>query len=111
MPCSITTPALILGRTKAKTLRLSQDDIGLKFSCDLPDTQAGRDVLASIKRGDIDQCSFGFIVNKHTWIEDGDTYTRQLDEVDLFDVSPGNVPGVPTDHGKRPRHLAGRRAV
>jgi HK97 family phage prohead protease len=50
----------VLGRTKSGTLRLKEDDKGLAFECDLPDTTAGRDVWMSVKRGDLASCSFAF---------------------------------------------------
>jgi hypothetical protein len=83
----------LLGRTKAGTLRLSEDRTGLYFDCDLPDTQAGRDVRASIKRGDITQCSFGFTVQGQNWLENGTV--RELTDVDLFDVSPVTYAAYP----------------
>ncbi len=52
----------VLGRTKSGTLRLSEDQRGLAFTIDLPDTQAGRDVLALAERGDLGGMSFGFSV-------------------------------------------------
>jgi hypothetical protein len=59
----------VLGRTRSGTLRLHEDDRGLAFSLDLPDTQAGRDVVALAERGDLGGMSFGFRVPK-----DGDTW-------------------------------------
>lgn len=53
-------PDHVLGRTKSGTLRVSEDDKGLSFEVDLPETRA--DVLESLKRGDIDQCSFAFTI-------------------------------------------------
>jgi hypothetical protein len=50
----------ILGRTTAGTLRLEADSRGLAFECDLPNTQAGRDTYESVKRGDLNGCSFAF---------------------------------------------------
>lgn len=52
----------VLGRTRSKTLRLSEDSRGLAFSLDLPDTQPGRDVQALAERGDLGGMSFGFTV-------------------------------------------------
>lgn len=52
----------LLGRTRSGTLRLSEDSCGLAFSLDLPDTQAGRDVLALAERNDLGGMSFGFTV-------------------------------------------------
>lgn len=88
----------ILGRTKSGTLRVWQDDVGLKFECDVPDTSVGRDVYASIVRGDVDQCSFGFCTpydgSGDNWIPTNDSpgILRELLDVDLFDVSPVTFP-------------------
>ena len=50
----------ILGRTTSGTLRLEGDDSGLRFDCDLPNTQAGRDTYESVQRGDLNGASFAF---------------------------------------------------
>jgi len=78
----------VLGRNKANTLSLNEDDRGLKFRCELPDTSFAKDLAESVRRGDIDQCSFGFYVITDEWTkkEDG-SVIRTLKEVDLFDVS------------------------
>jgi HK97 family phage prohead protease len=49
-----------LGRTTARTLELNEDDNGLKFSCDLPNTSYGKDLYESVQRGDMYACSFAF---------------------------------------------------
>ena len=46
-------PNLVLGRNKSGTLRLKEDDIGLSYEVDLPDTQAARDLWTLIDRGDV----------------------------------------------------------
>lgn len=56
------SPDAILGRTSAKTARMSEDATGLRYEADAPDTQAGRDTVTSIKRGDISGSSFQFEV-------------------------------------------------
>jgi HK97 family phage major capsid protein/HK97 family phage prohead protease len=91
---------VVLGRTKAGTLRLSADANGLRFDCDLPDTQAGRDLRESIGRRDIDQCSFAFNAVGEKWREqsgaDGKPETvRELTDVELFDVSPVTYAAYP----------------
>jgi HK97 family phage prohead protease len=90
-------PNLLMGRTKNGTLRLMEDDHGLKFQCDLPDTQAARDMYTLVKRGDMDQCSFSFIPQKDKWGKEknsaGDWQaSRDLLDVDLLDASAVTYP-------------------
>lgn len=88
-------PSQVLGRTSSGTLTLEEDSKGLKFRCQLPNTSYARDVVESIKRGDMSQCSFGFSVNEQRWLEskDKDQPTiRELVDVDLFDVSVVTYP-------------------
>jgi len=84
---------IVLGSTRAGTLKLSQDDKGLLAEIALPDTQAGRDLSVSVARGDVSGMSFGFNVPKggDAWSEDGTQ--RTLVEVALAEVSP--VSGFP----------------
>jgi hypothetical protein len=84
--------AHVLGRTKAGTLRLREDDHGLAVEIDLPDTQTGRDLRESMARGDIDGMSFGFRVTKQEWDESGETPLRTIREVELFEVSVVTFP-------------------
>ena len=44
----------VLGRRKNNTLRLEEDEVGLRFELDLPKTSLGDDTYESIKRGDVD---------------------------------------------------------
>jgi HK97 family phage prohead protease len=87
----------VLGRNKAKTLRLAEDDQGLAFEVDLPDTQAARDVATLIERGDVSGCSFSFRTVKDEWeySQDGTTALRTLIDVELFDVGPVVWPAYP----------------
>ena len=88
-------PNFVLGRTKSRTLRLSEDATGLRIEIDVPDAQWARDLYRSIERGDIDQMSFAFSVVKDAWTrredETPDTL-RELLEVRLHDVSPVTYP-------------------
>ena len=88
-------PNYVLGRNKAGTLRLMEDDKGLEIEVDPPETQWARDLLISIDRGDINQMSFGFSTVKDEWGGDKGEATRELVEVKLFDVSPVTYPAYP----------------
>ena len=85
-------PNIVLGRNRAGTLSLSEDATGLRYEVVPPDTQAARDLMVSIERGDISQGSFGFSVRKQEWDDTGDTVHRTLLDVRLFDVSPVTFP-------------------
>ena len=78
-------PKAVLGRTKSGTLELREEADGLAFSLSLPDTQAGRDLIALAERGDLGGCSFGFTVPKDGVYWSGDH--RELRSVELHEVS------------------------
>lgn len=77
----------VIGRTKAGTLRLRQDDTGLAVEIDLPDTSDGRDLATLIERGDISGMSIGMIVTKQTWDETVEPPRRTIEAVSLREVS------------------------
>jgi HK97 family phage prohead protease len=85
-------PSQIIGRTKSGTLILREDDHGLYAEIDPPNTHPGRDIVESIKRGDIDGMSIGFQVVKDKWSHEDKEQIRELHEVELFDVSPVTFP-------------------
>lgn len=113
----------VIGRTKAGSLRLSEDDTGLAVEIDMPDTTDGRDLSALIERGDISGMSFGFIVTKQSWDETGDTPIRTIEKVELHEVSIVAFPAYPDTSiamrclddarkGKRTQnHLAATRRI
>ena len=90
-------PNLILARTVNSTLRLEEDNKGLAYEADLPDTSYARDLKESIKRGDISQNSFGFQTVQDKWeMKEGkELDERTLIEVKLFDISPVTFPAYP----------------
>lgn len=90
---------VVLGRTTSGTLLLNQDERGLHYVCNLPNTQTARDIHESIRRGDINGCSFAFQVNEggQSWSEERDTdgtyyVMRAISDVNLIDVSPVTHP-------------------
>ena len=95
-------PNYVLGRNKAGTLELKEDERGLYVRIIPPDTQAARDLITSIERGDINQMSFGFTVEEEKWDTVEGIDVRELRKVKLFDVSPVTFPAYPsTDVGVR----------
>ena len=85
----------ILGRTTAGTLTLKEDDRGLLAQIDPPDTSFAKDVLVSIKRGDVNQMSFAFQTVTDQWHTEDEEEIRELVEVKLFDVSVVTFPAYP----------------
>jgi len=85
---------LVLGRNKAGTLELREDSYGLwgQIKINPNDTDA-MNLYERVKRGDVDQCSFGFnIVREDTeWREDG-SVKWTIREVDLHEVSVVTFP-------------------
>jgi HK97 family phage prohead protease len=86
----------VLGAIKPKTLRLEEDERGLKFEIDLPETTMGHDAAVTIKRGDIDGMSFAFQIRKEEWDESNPKeILRTLIDVDLREISPTAFPAYP----------------
>jgi len=76
----------VIGRTRAGTLALRKDRKGLHVDIDTADTTSGRDVLVSVRRGDISGMSFAFRVLTDEWrMEDGEAIR------DVFDMTISEV--------------------
>lgn len=86
--------SIVIGRTKAGTLRLAEDAHGLRVEIDMPAER--RDLFESIQRGDVDQMSFGFDTLVDAWDKDADgVILRTLRSVKLYEVSPVTFPAYP----------------
>lgn len=92
--------SLVMGRSTSETLKLEVDEFGLKYTIDPPDTTYARDLLESMKRGDISQSSFAFSLDysdddSESWEhnEIKDKYIRTIKRFKaLHDVSIVTVP-------------------
>lgn len=87
--------SLVLGRTKAGTLALRQDERGLWGSIRINrDDVDAMNLYARVQRGDVDQCSFGFDIKRETFVDLGGGKCRwEIEEVDpLYEVSVCTFP-------------------
>lgn len=85
----------VLGRNVSGTLKLAEDEHGLIIDTTPPNAQWAKDLVESIKRGDIDQMSFGFRTISDDWHKENDEVIRELIEVELYDVSIVTYPAYP----------------
>jgi HK97 family phage prohead protease len=102
-------PSQVLGRTRSGTLRLADEQRGLRFECDLPDSPLGENVREAVKRGDVDGASFRFVVDEDEW--DGDLRTVKAVK-ELHDVTVatyGAYPDASVELRTRPTTAAERQ--
>jgi uncharacterized protein len=87
---------MVLGRTSAGTMRLSVDDFGLRYEIDPPNTSYAKDLMESMKRGDIRSSSFAFFADDEDWEVDmtGENI-RTIKQARLIDCSPVTAPAYP----------------
>ena len=104
-------PAKILGRLTAHTLTMAKDKRGLSVEIDPPDTSYSRDVIESVRRGDITGMSFAFRGLKDQWDETTDPPTRTVLDMRVHEVSIVTFPAYPaTDVAAAQRSLEQHRA-
>lgn len=86
---------LVMGRTTAGTLVLKQDETGLwgQIEVNRDDTDA-MNLYARVQRGDVSQCSFGFDIERETFVDLGDGRCRwEIEKVNpLYEVSVCTFP-------------------
>ncbi len=88
---------MVLARSRngKGTLKLSVDTVGLRYQFEAPDTQVGNDLLVSLKRQDLDQSSFSFMVDAagQSWAKEGAARIRTITRVSkLVDISVVTMP-------------------
>ena len=86
---------LVLGRTKAGTLELKEDEHGLwgRIKINRDDVDA-MNLYARVQRGDVDQCSFGFDIERETFVDLGGGAVRwEIEKIGtLYEVSVCTFP-------------------
>jgi len=90
--------ASVLASTANGSLKLRETSRGLEFEATPADTGLGRDLLTLAQRGDIQNMSFGFRVRGtggERWRETDQGITRDLIDVELFEISSTAFPAYP----------------
>ena len=84
---------LVLGRNKAGTLTLKVDSRGLWGEVKInPKDQDAMNLYERVKRGDVDQCSFGFDILEEDFEDRGDSVHWTILKVRLYEVSVVTFP-------------------
>lgn len=85
---------LVLGRNIAGTLKLKTDSRGLWGEIIInPNDSDAVNLYERVKRGDVDQCSFGFdILDEETEFRDDETIHWTIKKVKLYEVSVCTFP-------------------
>jgi HK97 family phage prohead protease len=83
----------VLGRNKSGSLSLKTDDRGLFGTINLPNTDYARSLYELIKRGDVDQASFGFNILDETLEElTNGGFRWRINKIDLHEISVVTFP-------------------
>lgn len=84
---------LPLARTRSGTLKLAEDDHGLRMETVLdPEDPDVRSIVGKMKRGDLDKMSFAFRADVQEWDESGEMPLRTIKRASLYDVSIVTIP-------------------
>lgn len=86
--------SLVLGRNKANTLYLREDEKGLYGEVIVNENdQDAMNLYARVQRGDVDQCSIGFNIREESTEETSDGKIHwTLNDIDLHEVSVCTFP-------------------
>ena len=89
-----------IGRLSNRTLSLQETSDGLAFRCEIDDRIShARDIFLMASRGDITECSFGFVCRREDWGDEPDPQDRNrripirtVRQADLHEISAVTFP-------------------
>lgn len=88
--------SFLLGRVSSGTLRVWADATGLGYEVKMPNTTYANDLIELMRRGDVNQSSFAFLVGRDRWEKRNGKNVRIIEKVSrLIDVSPVVLPAYP----------------
>lgn len=88
-------PRSVFGRVGADTALFWDDGEQLRYSADPPDAQWSRDAMESIRRGDVHQSSFAFVVERkqdQKWERRDGVLVRRVLKARLIEAGPQTFP-------------------
>lgn len=97
---------------KDVNMTLIEDDRGLKFEIDLPNTSQANDLYELIDRGIVNQCSFSGFVRQEEWnYGDGERILRTINDIDLIEITITPIPAYDVTEAevKRSREIKGAK--
>ena len=97
---------------KDVNMKLIEEDKGLYFEIELPDTTQGNDLYELIDKKIVNQCSFSGYVRKNIWSEDnGGNVLREILEIDLIEITITPIPAYEVTEAevKRSREIKGTK--
>jgi HK97 family phage prohead protease len=99
----------VLASTRSGTMKVYEDEIGLRVEAQLPNTTDGRDMRELLSKKILDKMSFGFAVLKDSW--NNEMTERRLKSVRLFETSIVSWPAYQaTEAGVRSLDKVAKRA-
>ena len=86
-------PNMLLARSTNGTLKMSIDEVGLRYEAAIPDTSVGRDIITLLKNNTLSENSFAFVVEDDSWeIKEGQNI-RTINKVSMLaDISLVSYP-------------------
>lgn len=88
-----------LARQNNGSLRLFEDEKGIRFEADLPDTTLARDIKELMKRGVLSgEMSFGFTASKDKW--DASGAKRTIEQGRIYEISVVTDAAYPATHSQ-----------
>ena len=96
---------IVLGRTGSGTLSLRADEHGLFGVVTInPNDTDAMNALARVQRGDVSQCSFGFVIEDEEVFEHNNELEFLIKRVKLYEVSPVTFPAYKETSIKARKH-------
>jgi HK97 family phage prohead protease len=88
-----------LARQNGGSLRLFEDEKGIRFEADIPDTTLGNDIRELMNKGVLTgEMSFGFSTSKESWDEGGNL--RNVEKGKIYEISVVVDAAYPQTHSQ-----------